>query len=247
MINLNIKKHFFIDYLDGFTDIHSHLLPDIDDGVQNTDHSIYIINRLADYGVKNFITTPHIMADIYPNTRHTIKNSLKILEMEMENKGLNDISIHVAAEYMLDTNFNTLLDKNELLPLKDNYLLIELSYYQPPISLENTLLKIVKAGYNPVLAHPERYSYFHNKLNAYHELKNMGCLFQMNALSLSSYYGKYVKKTGDYLLQEGLIDFIGTDIHHAYHTREITDMSLSIKNLKLILPVIENTKAIFSF
>ena len=246
MINLNIKKHFFIDYLDGFTDIHSHLLPDIDDGVQNTDHSIYIINRLADYGVKNFITTPHIMADIYPNTRHTIKNSLKILEMEMENKGLNDISIHVAAEYMLDTNFNTLLDKNELLPLKDNYLLIELSYYQPPISLENTIHKIVDSGYIPVLAHPERYNFFHNKLNIYYELKSMGCTFQMNALSLNNYYGKYVKKTGRYLLQEGLIDFIGTDIHHAYHTREITDMALSNESLKLILPVIENTKNIFS-
>src|SRR5690606_34120390 len=139
-----------------------------------------------------------------------------------------------------------LLDKNELLPLKDNYLLIELSYYQPPISLENTIHKIVDSGYIPVLAHPERYNFFHNKLNIYYELKSMGCTFQMNALSLNNYYGKYVKKTGRYLLQEGLIDFIGTDIHHAYHTREITDMALSNESLKLILPVIENTKNIFS-
>lgn len=247
MINFNIKKHFFTDYLNGFTDIHSHLLPDIDDGVQNTDHSIYIIKRLASYGIKNFIITPHIMADIYPNTRHTIENALKILVQELKNKNLNEISIHAAAEHMLDTNFDLLLDKNELLPLKDNYVLVELSYYQPPISLESTLLKIVKSGYIPVLAHPERYSYFHNKLNAYYDLKSMGCRFQMNALSLSDYYGKYVKKTGYYLLQEGLIDFIGTDIHHAYHTRELTDMTLSANDLKLILPVIEKTKATFSF
>lgn len=247
MINFNIKKHYFTDYLNGFIDIHSHLLPDIDDGVQNTDHSIYIIKRLANYGVKNFIITPHIMADVYPNTRLTIENSLKILEKELKIKNLDEISIHAAAEYMLDANFNLLLDKNELLPLKDHYLLVELSYYQPPISLENTLLKIVKSGYIPVLAHPERYTYFHNKLNSYNELKSMGCKFQMNALSLSDYYGKYVRKTGCYLLREGLIDFIGTDIHHAYHTRELTDMTLPANELKLILPVIENTKAIFSF
>lgn len=247
MINFNIKKHFFIDYLHGFTDIHSHLLPDIDDGVQDTNHSIYIIKRLAHYGVKNFIVTPHIMADIYPNTRHTIENSLKILKKELISKNLNEIFIRAAAEYMLDTNFELLLSKNELLPLKDNYLLVELSYYQPPINLENTIHKIVESGYIPVLAHPERYNFFHNKLNIYYELKSMGCRFQMNALSLSDYYGKYVKKTGCYLLQEGLIDFIGSDIHHAYHTREITNMTLSVKNLNLILPVIENTKAIFSF
>src|SRR5690606_2255712 len=126
MINFNIKKHFFTDYLNGFTDIHSHLLPDIDDGVQNTDHSIYIIKRLASYRIKNFIITPHIMADIYPNTRHTIENALKILVQELKNKNLNEISIHAAAEHMLDTNFDLLLDKNELLPLKDNYVLVEL-------------------------------------------------------------------------------------------------------------------------
>ena len=153
MINFNIKKHFFIDYLDGFTDIHSHLLPDIDDGVQNTDHSIYIFQRLSGYGIKNFIVTPHIMGDIYPNTRHTITNSLNILERDLKNKNLNGISLHAAAEYMLDTNFNLLLNKNELLPLKDNYLLVELSYYQPPINLENTIYKIIGSGYIPVLAH----------------------------------------------------------------------------------------------
>lgn len=247
MINFNIKKHFFIDYLDDYTDMHSHLLPGIDDGVENTDHAIYIIERLANYGIKKFIVTPHIMANVYPNTRFTIENSLKILEKELKNKNLDKISIHAAAEYMLDTNFNLLLDKNELLPLKDNYLLIELSYYQPPINLENTIYKIISSGYIPVLAHPERYTYFHNKLNSYNELKSMGCRFQINALSLSNYYGKYVKKTGHYLLHEGLIDFIGSDIHHAYHTREITDMTLSAKKLNLILPVIETTKATFSF
>src|SRR5690606_9430545 len=109
MINFNIKKHFFIDYLDGFTDIHSHLLPDIDDGVQNTDHAIYIFQRLSGYGIKKFIVTPHIMGDIYPNTRHTITNSLNILERDLKNKNLNGISLHAAAEYMLDTNFNLLL------------------------------------------------------------------------------------------------------------------------------------------
>lgn len=247
MINFNIKKHFFIDLLEGFTDIHSHLLPDIDDGVQNTAHSIYIIERLAKYGIKDFIVTPHIMADIYPNTRQSIENSLRVLEKDLKIKNLNEISIHAAAEYMLDTNFDSLLDKNELLTLKDNYLLVELSYFQPPISLADTVHKMVKSGYIPVLAHPERYSYFHNRLNVYYELKSMGCKFQLNALSLSDHYGKYVKKSAYDLLENGLVDFIGTDIHHAYHTREITELTLSANRLKLILPVIANTKAIFSF
>jgi protein-tyrosine phosphatase len=188
------------------------------------------------------------MADVYPNTPQSINNALDVLRAELEKQNLNQISVKAAAEYMLDSNFETLLNKGNLLTLNDeNYLLIELSYFQPPINLENTIYKIINSGYKPVLAHPERYNFYHNNFDYYNKLKEMGCAFQINVLSLSNYYGNSVKKTAFKLLKNGLIDFIGTDIHHAYHTREFTNLIVSEKTLKLLKPVIDNTKENFSF
>lgn len=245
MIHIQIRKKYLVDYLDGFTDIHNHLLPGIDDGVHNTDHALYIINRLSDYGITSFIATPHIMADVYPNNSETITAALDILKKELIRKKLNHIKIKAAAEYMIDSNFEKLLEKNKLLTLTENYLLIELSYFQPPINLENVIIKIISLGYIPILAHPERYNFYHHKLNQYHELKKLGCLFQLNALSLTNYYGKSTYKTAKYLLKNKLIDYLGSDIHHAYHARELTETIISKNTYELLVGVIDKTKEKF--
>ncbi len=248
MIDIQIKKKYFVDYLNGFSDMHSHILPGVDDGVNNTGHAIYIIRRLLEFGICRYTATPHIMADMYQNNAVTINKALDLLNTELKRQNLNQISVKAAAEYMLDSNFEELLNKNELLTLNNsNYLLVELSYFQPPINLENIIRKIINSGYQPVLAHPERYNFYHNKFNAYKNLKELGCDFQINVLSLSNYYGKNVKKTAFTLLENGLINFIGTDIHHVYHTRELTNLIISNRTIRLLEPIIENTKEKFSF
>ena len=202
---------------EGFVDIHSHLLPGIDDGAKNLDNSIALITKMASYGIKNFITTPHVLGDVYPNSSETIKTKLDEVITELKRKGLTDISIRAAAEYMMDEQFSKRLESNDILTLKDSFILVEMSYFSAPMNLYEILFEIQLKGYKPVLAHPERYNFYHTDFNHYHKLKKAGCLFQLNLLSLTEQYGKHVQKISQKLLKENMYDFVGTDTHHHNH------------------------------
>jgi protein-tyrosine phosphatase len=159
---------------------------------------------------------------------------------------LKMVKISAAAEYMMDQNFHELIEKEKLLVLRDKYVLVEMSYFQAPINLKEILFKLQTMGYRPVLAHPERYAYYHSKdLSKYEELKNRGCYFQMNALSLSSHYGKNMQQTAFLLLEKGMIDFIGSDVHREQHLEKIEKISLSKRKYDQVKKVIENTKNYF--
>lgn len=234
------KKTTLIDILPpNFVDIHSHILPGIDDGASTIEESIDLIKKMNAFGIQNFIITPHIMEGVWENTPTTIMNALRYLQEGLEKNGLSNIKVKAGAEYMLDHNFNELLSTKNLLPLKDNYILIEMSYLSPPLNLFETLFAIQIAGYIPVLAHPERYNSYHSNYFIYEKLKKAGCLFQLNLLSLSNYYGKEVQVTALKLLKNNMYDFVGTDIHHMRHLNyleKITDK----KTLKLVAPILEN-------
>lgn len=222
-----------------FVDIHSHLLPGIDDGSKNMDETIALIKKMRGYGIQNFIITPHIMEGVWENSIDTILPKLTAVKRELESHNLTDISIRAAAEYMLDSNFNSLLEQQQLLPLKDTKILIEMSYINPPVNLYEILFNIQIAGYQPILAHPERYSFFHKKYNEYVKLKEAGCLFQLNLLSLSNYYGKDTQKIALRLLEDNLIDFVGTDTHANRHLSYLESIN-NPKILKLIAPIVKN-------
>src|SRR5690606_32817315 len=197
MINIFKKKEYLKDALDGFTDIHNHVLPGIDDGAPNIDESINLIRKFKRLGVNDLICTPHIMNDYYPNNHETINNALEKVQMALQQStDLVDFQIRAAAEYMMDQSFFEKLDNEKILTLKDKYILIEMSYFQAPINLKEILFQLQTRGYKPVLAHPERYAFYHSKdLSKYEDLKNRGCLFQINALSLSSHYGTGIQRT----------------------------------------------------
>ena len=170
----------------GFVDIHSHLLPGIDDGAKDLDESIALIEKMSSFGIKNFVTTPHILGDVYPNTPQIINAKLKIVQKELVKRNRIDITIKAAAEYMLDEQFLTLVENDQpLLTLKDNLVLVEMSYFSPPINLYDMLFQLQLKGYKPVLAHPERYNSYHNNFRIFTKLKSAGCLFQLNLLSLT--------------------------------------------------------------
>lgn len=226
---------------EGFVDIHSHLLPGIDDGAKDLNNSIALIQKMHSYGIKNFITTPHVLGDIYPNSSQIIKEKLNLVQNELVKLGVDDININAAAEYMLDEQFSKRLFNDDILTLKDNFILVEMSYFNAPYNLFEVLFEIQLKGYKPILAHPERYIYYHNDINNFHKLKKAGCLFQLNLLSLTPQYGKNVQKISSKLLQENMYDFVGTDTHHQNHLELLKEIGKEkIKNS--LIHLLENNK-----
>ena len=192
----------------GFTDWHCHILPNVDDGVQTMEEALHILAEYERLGVKEVWLTPHIMEDV-PNTTQHLKERFKELQAAYQGK----VALNLASENMLDNLFEERLNKNDLLPIgKDGkHLLVETSYFNPPMGLQNILLHIKAKGYFPILAHPERYLYM-NECD-YQQLKSMNIQFQLNQFSLLDLYGKEVQKRAKTLQKLGMYDYIGTDLH----------------------------------
>ncbi|MCK0159335.1 tyrosine-protein phosphatase [Allomuricauda sp. F6463D] len=242
MISFFQKKIYLADYLHGLTDIHNHIIPGIDDGAKTVDESMGLINGFVELGVTNFRCTPHIMHNHYDNTPKTINKAHELLLQELERKGISDVKVNCAAEHMIDDNFEHILEKKEVMPLNKEYLLIEMSYLQPSFNFDVAIDKIAKHKYFPILAHPERYMYFHGKYGKYPSMKSNGISFQLNLLSLSSEsYGAGVQKIAEKLLKDGLVDFVGSDVHNSRQLGLLKEIKLSKKVLNNLLPVIENT------
>ena len=205
------------------TDIHSHILPGIDDGSPDIDTSIRLIEGLMKLGVKKSIATPHIIGDLYRNNAETINNALNSLNEELRIRKI-DFEVKAAAEYMLDSYFFELLTQDKkILTLKDNIILTEFSYAAMPDDPGKHSFAIQMAGYSPILAHPERYPYYYDNYKMYHRLVELGFMLQLNLLSLTGYYGKEAMKASQYMLKNELVSFVGTDMHHERHLMVLSD------------------------
>jgi protein-tyrosine phosphatase len=199
-----------------YVDIHSHLLPGIDDGARTFEDTLGLVKALQGFGVSQFITTPHTMHSIWDNTKEGILSLKDQTVLELKKKGIT-VPFRAASEYMMDDQFVKLFQAGELLTLKDNYVLVEMSYLNAPMQLYTILFDLQIAGYIPVLAHPERYLFYHNNFEEYEKLKRVGCRFQLNLLAVVGYYGEAVAKISEQLLQKGMYDFVGSDTHHSKH------------------------------
>lgn len=198
-------------------DMHSHLLPGIDDGSESMEESIALIKTYADLGFKKLITTPHIMGDFFRNTPEIINGKLQEVKKRLEIEGIK-IELEAAAEYYLDEFFLGKLESGEpLMTFGDNYLLFETSYLNEPALLRETIFRIASSGYRPVLAHPERYSYMHDSFDKYKDLFDRGVYFQLNVNSLSGYYSRQAQKIAEKLIQNNMVHFAGTDCHGQRH------------------------------
>ena len=204
------------------TDLHSHLIPGIDDGVKTLQESIEIIKQMKTLGFKKLITTPHIKQGKFPNTEKGILDSYESLKNELQKQNI-DIKLDIGAEYYYDEYFVDKLRNKELLTFSQNYVLFEFSSMHEPFGLEKIVNEAQNAGYKLVLAHPERYQYYSNNLEKYSYLKDIGLLFQINLNSLTQYYGKKAQKASKYLVNKGLVDFIGSDIHNINQLNMLED------------------------
>lgn len=222
------KKSESVDLSEIKTDIHSHLIPGIDDGSHSIEESIAIIKELKELKLEKIITTPHINYYYPNNTTELILSGLKKLIKALVEANIS-IDIEAAAEYMIDDGFEERFLKKDLLTFGDKYLLVELSSHFPPLNLIPLLFKMQIEGYKIILAHPERYTYWHESFNMLEDLKNRGIFFQINLISLTGAYSHQIKKMTEKLIDNNMVDFVGTDLHHLTHI-ELIKESLNEKH-----------------
>lgn len=217
---------FFAD----FTDWHSHILPGVDDGIPTMEKALDVLNRYEQLGIGNVWLTPHIMEDI-PNETSSLRERFRELTSEYH----GPIHLHLASENMLDNLFEERLESDDFLPIGDSrHILVETSYYNPPMNLHDTIDRIMKKGYQPILAHPERYVYM--EMDEYKILKEKNVMFQSNITSFTGIYGKDAYTKICAFLSKGWIDLFGSDIHNLItfnHT--ISDNNISKKCLHKLL------------
>ena len=234
----NTKESAPLMQLPVSVDMHSHILPGIDDGSPDVDTSILLVKGLYDLGIRTCIATPHIIGDLYKNNDETIEAALAKLRNACTAAAL-PMQLFAAAEYMLDDYFMQLLKEGQpLRTLHQNLLLTEIPYTSEPVNLPEMLFQIITAGYQPVLAHPERYFYFHSNFETYKKLKDLGFILQVNLLSVTGYYGKNVARAARYILDEDIAGLVGTDLHHSRH---LAAFQLG-DNLKLLNKYVNNAK-----
>lgn len=202
------------------TDIHSHFIPGIDDGAQTMDDAIDLLREMQDLGYQKVITTPHIMSDYYRNTPEIINGGLKVLTEEARKRGLT-IKIVAAAEYYFDADLLSKIKTKQLLTFGDNYVLFELPFMSEPPGLAEVVFEMQLMGYKPVLAHPERYTFWHGSFEKYQDWFDRGVVLQLNINSITGHYSPQVKKVSQQLIDNGLIQLLGSDCHHEGHLQLI--------------------------
>jgi tyrosine-protein phosphatase YwqE len=223
-------------------DIHSHLLPGLDDGVQSYEESEDVILHFQNLGYRKLITSPHVMSDTYKNTSERILARLKKLRAFLKEREI-DMEIEAAAEYYLDEYVVKLVDENQkILTFGKNYLLFETNFLNEPFNLKEFIFLATTKGYQPVLAHPERYLYLQNNLEKAEDLIDRGVLFQINISSITGFYSKIVQTTANKLIDRGWVHLLGSDCHHLQHVRLVEEaQQLKYFQKAIALPLLNNT------
>lgn len=214
--------------LQGSTDRHSHILFGVDDGVATIEESLDVLSFMESAGITELWCTPHIMEDV-PNTTEGLKQ--RFAELQQAYKG--NIRLHLAAEYMLDTLFEERFSKGDLLTMEDETILVETSTWNPPPALYDTFGNLLKAGYRPLFAHPERYRYMNEA--SYENLNRMGVHMQLNLASLTGFYGETAKNRAKYILENGWYNAIGSDCHRIRSLKEQFNKGVLTKDIVSLL------------
>lgn len=223
-------------------DIHSHLLPGLDDGVQSYEESEDVILHFQSLGYRKLITSPHVMSDTYKNTTDRILNRLGKLKTFLESREI-DMEVQAAAEYYLDEQVFRMVENNEkMLTFGKNFLLFETNFLNEPFNMKEFIFMATTKGYRPVLAHPERYLYLQNNVDKAQDLLDRGVLFQMNISSITGFYSKIVQTTAHKLIDRGWVHLLGSDCHHLQHVRLVEEaQQLKYFQKALSLPLLNNS------
>ncbi len=242
-MNLFRKKSTLADLITtDYNDIHSHVLPGIDDGAKTVEDTKLLLSQLKELGFAKLNATPHIMGGTWDNNVETIFESFSYAKENLPND-LRPMLNSFSAEYMVDYEFLKKIKSEKLLIIGKNYVLIEFSFMEAPKIIFDVINELQMEGYEIILAHPERYAYYHKHFYLYEELKSYNIKFQMNLLSSVGYYGNKIMQTADSLLENGFIDFTGSDVHHQGHIDSF-QKKVKIKNIKAFQQAMENNKSL---
>ena len=205
--------HELSDFSSLAVDLHSHLIPGIDDGSKSMTDTIEILKAFKSLGYKKIITTPHVIRDSYDNSTETLlAGKEKVLEA-MKKEGI-DIGFDVSAEYYMDETMYARIESKDFLPFGKNYILVELSYLEKMNNTLDLIYKLQVAGYRVILAHPERYPFYYEKdFKTYKSFKDRSVYFQLNMGSLVGKYGNGAKTVAQRMVDEEIVDFIASDLH----------------------------------
>jgi tyrosine-protein phosphatase YwqE len=229
---------------ENYIDIHNHLLAGIDDGAKTREDTISLISGMQDLNITGAIPTPHTFHGLWNNTTSTIKKAYDTaIETDPNRTFLNGY----ASEYLLDATLIDQIKREPLLCIKDNYVLVELPFFNNPLNLYEMLFELKMKNYKIILAHPERYRYFHKDTKKFNKLKESGVYFQLNLLSLTGYYGKEIQKIAEQLLENELYDFTGTDIHNERHIEELKTNPIPFPNKNKIGDLLEKNSVFNTF
>ncbi|MEG0796383.1 MAG: CpsB/CapC family capsule biosynthesis tyrosine phosphatase [Odoribacter sp.] len=216
------------------SDIHAHILPGVDDGIRTIEEAFKVLDFYESIGIQKVTFTPHVMEDYPQNTSEFLHKQFQLFQAAYQGK----VALSLGAEYMLDTAFEKHFNRGKLLTRSDRQLLVETSYFNPPIEFESLLQKIQAKGYYVLLAHPERYIYM--EMSDYQKLKRTQVRFQLNLLSLTGAYGQLAKQKAHALLKNGYYNTLGTDIHHLdFFTHEIDRKVISSEVVKQLQQLCE--------
>lgn len=223
---------------DGSFDFHSHLLYGLDDGAKTLKDTEFLIQSLMDVGFTELSTSPHTTPLVWENTKEEILAQCEKVKSEIPEL-TQRVKLRTASEYLMDESFLQQMQNERLLTIKDDYVLVEMSYINPPMGLYDILFQLKSEGYQPVLAHPERYNFYKNDYQSFNRLKKAGCLFQLNILSVTGYYGDGIAEVAQYLLKENMYDFTSSDAHHHRHI-EAFQSKVKVKSYLSIEQLLEN-------
>lgn len=215
------KRRRRIPQLPYTTEVHCHILPGIDDGARDVAHAIQLVYQMKEWGVEKIVATPHVTEASFENTPQTIEAAQAQLRQEID-LGKLGIELCHSAEYRMDDNFLGILERNEIIPMLGNHILIENSFLQPFWNIKGLVFDLQMKGLSPILAHPERYAYYYEEKNIYTELHEQGCEFQVNILSLAGYYNKRAKEIAEWLISKHMVDYLGSDLHNNHHAQSIS-------------------------
>jgi protein-tyrosine phosphatase len=208
-------------------DMHAHVLPGLDDGADSMEKALDMVAEFIRLGYRKLILTPHIMGDFYKNNPHNIHGQLSLLQQAVQLRGW-PIALACAAEFFLDEWFLEKVNGTEpLLSFGNQYVLFETSYINEPLNFKGAVFALQSAGYKPVLAHPERYTYLYGRFEELQKIRETGVLFQLNLNSLTGYYSQGARRVAEKLVDKKLIDFVGSDAHHTRHLHALTKTATS--------------------
>jgi protein-tyrosine phosphatase len=228
------------------TDMHSHVLPGLDDGAETLEQAVALVQAMHQLGYRKLVMTPHIMGDFYRNTPDSVRGALAALRKATATAGVTGVELECAAEYYLDEWFGQKLEARE--PLLSfggdrRYVLVETSYINEPFNFADTMFQLKVHGYQPVLAHPERYTYMYGRFEHLESIRESGVLLQINLNSIAGYYSADAKRVAEKMIDAGIVDMVGTDAHHSKHTEFLRTKVLPSGYLRkvLALPLLNNT------